>query len=77
MAKLKNNRAVIQNVIHKHLKKNKKEVSQLTIKINSELDNALIILSQNLGISKNKLIEEVLFESGIIQEVDENYREED
>lgn len=77
MAKLKNNRAVIQNVIHKHLKKNKKEVSQLTIKINSELDDALIILSQNLGISKNKLIEEILFESGIIQEVDENYREED
>ena len=77
MAKLKNNRAIIQNVIHKHLKKNKKEVSQLTIKINSELDNALIILSQNLGISKNKLIEEILFESGIIQEVDENYREED
>lgn len=77
MAKLKNNRAVIQNVIHKHLKKNKKEVSQLTIKINSELDNALVILSQNLGISKNKLIEDILFESGIIQEVDENYREED
>ncbi len=77
MAKLKNNRAVIQNVIDKHLKKNKKEVSQLTIKINSELDNALIILSKNLGISKNKLIEDILFESGIIQEVDENYREED
>lgn len=77
MAKLKNNRAVIQNVIHKHLKKNKKEVSQLTIKINSELDNALIILSKNLGISKNKLIEDILFESGIIQEVDENYRDED
>ena len=75
MAKLKNNRAVIQNVIHKHLKKNKKEVSQLTIKINSELDEALVILSKNLGISKNKLIEDILFESGIIQEVDENYRE--
>ena len=77
MAKLKNNRAVIQNVIDKHLKKNKREVSQLTIKINSELDNALVILSKNLGISKNKLIEDILFESGIIQEVDENYREED
>ncbi|WP_428026387.1 hypothetical protein [Arcobacter sp.] len=75
MAKLKNNRAVIQNVIDKHLKKNKKEVSQLTIKINSELDEALVILSKNLGISKNKLIEDILFESGIIQEVDENYRE--
>ncbi|WP_428023760.1 hypothetical protein [Arcobacter sp.] len=75
MAKLKNNRAVIQNVIDKHLKKNKKEVSQLTIKINSELDVALVILSKNLGISKNKLIEDILFESGIIQEVDENYRE--
>jgi len=32
-----------------------------------------VILSQSLNISKNKLIEDILFESGIIQEVDENY----
>ena len=75
MAKLKNKRSVIQNVINKNLNTNKKEISQLTIKIDSKLDNALIILSQNLSISKNKLIEDILFESGIIQEVDENYAE--
>jgi predicted HicB family RNase H-like nuclease len=75
MAKLKNKRSVIQKVINKHLKTNKKEISQLTIKIDSRLDSALVILSQNLGISKNKLIEDILFESGILQEVDENYVE--
>lgn len=75
MAKLKNKRSVIQNVINKNLTTNKKEISQLTIKIDSKLDKALIILSQNLNISKNKLIEDILFESGIIQEVDENYAE--
>lgn len=75
MAKLKTKRTVIQKVINKHLSSNKKEISQLTIKIDSRLDNALVILSQNLNISKNKLIEDILFESGILQEVDENYEE--
>lgn len=75
MAKLKNKRSVIQKVINKNLKTNKKEISQLTIKIDSRLDNALLILSQDLSISKNKLIEDILFESGILQEVDENYME--
>lgn len=75
MAKLKTKRTVIQKVINKHLNSNKKEISQLTIKIDSRLDNALVILSQNLNISKNKLIEDILFESGILQEVDENYEE--
>jgi hypothetical protein len=41
------------------------------------LDNALVILSQSLNISKNKLIEDILFESGILQEVDENYMEQE
>ena len=73
MAKQKNKRTVIQKVINNHLKGNKKEISQLTIKIDKRLDNALITLSPSLNLSKNKLIEEILFESGIIEEVDENY----
>jgi len=73
MAKLKNKKVIIQNVIEKHLKNEKKEVAQLTIKIDKKLDNALLKLSQSLSISKNKLIEDILFESGIIEEVDENY----
>ncbi|MGB5793852.1 hypothetical protein [Poseidonibacter sp.] len=75
MAKQKNKRSVIQKVINKHTKTNKKEISQLTIKIDKKLDIALLTLSASLGISKNKLIEDILFESGIIQEVDENYME--
>lgn len=75
MAKLKNKRTIIQSVINKHTKESKKEISQLTIKIDSKLDEALKILSKELGISKNKLIEDILFESGIIQEVDENFME--
>lgn len=76
MAKLKNKRTIIKKVISKHINGSKKEISQLTIKIDSKLDNALVILSQNLSISKNKLIEDILFESGILQEVDENYMEQ-
>lgn len=73
MAKQKNKRTVIQKVINNHKKGNKKEISQLTIKIDKKLDKALLTLSKSLNISKNKLIEDILFESGIIQEVDENY----
>ena len=73
MAKQINSRAIIKSVISKHTKKNKKEISQLTIKIDKRLDKALIILSNQINISKNKLIEDILFESGILEEVDENY----
>lgn len=73
MAKQKNSRTVIKSVISKHTKKEKKEISQLTIKIDKKLDNALIILSNQLNISKNRLIEDILAESGILEEVDENY----
>ena len=75
MAKFKNNRKAIRNVIKKHTDGTKKEIAQLTIKIDSRLDEALVILSKELNISKNRLIEDILFESGIIQEVDENYVE--
>lgn len=73
MAKQKNSRTVIKSVINKHTKKEKKEISQLTIKIDKKLDNALVILSNQLNISKNRLIEDILNESGILEEVDENY----
>ena len=73
MAKQKNSRAVIKNVINKHTKNSKKEISQLTIKIDKKLDNALVILSNQINISKNRLIEDILYESGILEEVDENY----
>lgn len=73
MAKQKNSRAIIKNVISNHVNKEKKEIAQLTIKIDKKLDNALAILSTQINISKNKLIEDILYESGILDEVDENY----
>lgn len=73
MAKQKNSRAIIKNVISKHVNKEKKEIAQLTIKIDKKLDNALAVLSTQINISKNKLIEDILYESGILDEVDENY----
>ncbi|NVJ53413.1 MAG: hypothetical protein HWD90_06940 [Campylobacteraceae bacterium] len=74
MAKQKYDRQIIRNVIDKSLK-NKKEITQLTIKIDSKLDDALVILSEKINISKNRLIENILYESGIIEEVEENYYE--
>ncbi len=72
MAKQKYDRQIIKNVIDKNLK-NKKEITQLTIKIDSKLDDALATLSDKINISKNRLIENILYESGIIEEVEENY----
>lgn len=71
MAKQKFSNEIIKNVIEKS--KNKRTIAQLTIKIDSKLDGALTKLSNSLTISKNKLIEDILFESGIIEEVEENY----
>ncbi len=74
MAKQKFGREIIQSVIEKHQTK-KREIAQLTIKIDSNLDEALGKLSNALNISKNRLIEDILVESGIMQEVEENYYE--
>lgn len=74
MAKQKFDTQIIQNVIKK-AKAPKREITQLTIKIDSRLDEALVTLSSALNISKNRLIEDILFESGIIQEVEENYHD--
>ena len=73
MAKIKDKTSVINRVIKKNSKKKKKEISQLSIKIDKKLDNALMILSSQLLISKNKLIEDILFESRILDVVDEEY----
>ena len=73
MSKMKDMTSVISRVIKKNNKKSKKEISQLSIKIDKRLDNALSILSKDLLISKNKLVEDILFESRILEVVDENY----
>ena len=74
MAKQKYDRQIIKNVIKKN-QNNKREVAQLTIKIDSKIDDALLRLSTALNISKNRLIEDILYESGIIKEVEENYHD--
>ena len=63
MAKLKNKRIVIQSVIKKINMSEKKEIVQLTIKIDKRIDSALIILSKELNISKNRLIESIIYEN--------------
>jgi predicted HicB family RNase H-like nuclease len=67
MAKLKNKRLVIQNVINKISMLEKKEISQLTIKIDKKINSALIILAKDLNISKNRLIENIIYESVLIE----------
>jgi len=74
VAKQKFGREIIQGVIEKNQTK-KREIAQLTIKIDAKLDDALLKLANSLGISKNRLIEQILMESGVIEEVDENYYE--
>ncbi|NLC28275.1 MAG: hypothetical protein GX780_05820 [Campylobacteraceae bacterium] len=75
MAKLKQHDSIIKQVIAKNIREKKREVSQLTIKIDSRIDQALVKLSTALGISKNRLIEDILKQSGIVEEVEENYFE--
>lgn len=72
MAKQKFGREIIQSVIEKNQIK-KREIAQLTIKIDAKLDDALAKLANSLNISKNRLIEDILLESGVVDEVDENY----
>jgi len=72
VAKQKFGREIIQSVIEKNQTK-KREIAQLTIKIDAKLDDALAKLANALNISKNRLIEDILRESGIVEEVDENY----
>jgi len=73
LAKQKFGNEIIKSVIEKSRKR--RQISQLTIKIDSNLDSALSKLSHSLNISKNRLIEDILFESGIIEEVEENYHD--
>ena len=73
MAKQKFGNEIIKSVIEKS--KKRRQISQLTIKIDSKLDSALSKLSNSLNISKNRLIEDILFESGVVEEVEENYHD--
>ncbi|MCF6172261.1 MAG: hypothetical protein L3J44_00480 [Campylobacteraceae bacterium] len=66
---MKYSNEIIKNVIKKN--QIKREVSQLSIKIDKRLNIALQNLSSKLNISKNRLIEDILYESGIIEEVGE------
>jgi len=68
---MKYSNEIIKSVIKKN--QTKREVSQLSIKIDKRLDLALQTLSSKLNISKNRLIEDILYESGIVEEVEENY----
>lgn len=70
---MKYSNEIIKSVIKKA--QTRREVSQLSIKIDKKLDIALQKLSSKLKISKNRLIEDILRESGIIEEVEENYYE--
>ena len=72
MAKQKFGREIIPSGIEKNQTK-KREIAQLTIKIDAKLDDALAKLANSLNISKNRLIEDILLESGVVDEVDENY----
>ncbi len=73
MAKLKQNDSIIKQVIAKNTRGKKRQIAQLTIKIDTQIDQALIKLSTALGISKNRLIEDILRQSGVVEEVEENY----
>lgn len=64
----KERRNIINSVIKKHMCSKKREISQLSIKIDKNLDSALSIISNAMNISKNRLIEDILAESGIVEE---------
>lgn len=59
---------IISSVMKKHMNAKKREVSQLSIKIDKNLDDALNTISSAINISKNRLVEDILVESGIIEE---------
>jgi hypothetical protein len=75
VAKLKQNDSIIKQVIAKNAHAKRRQVAQLTIKIDARINQALMKLSTALGISKNRLIEDILRESGILEEVEENYHD--
>ena len=73
MTRRNSNRDIVKNVIKKNSLLTKKETVHISIKLDKEIHDALLCLSEALNISKNKLIEDLLYESGIVQETDENY----
>ena len=73
MTRRNSNRDIVKKVIKKNSLLTKKETVHISIKLDKEIHDALLLLSEALNISKNKLIEDILYESGIVQETDENY----
>jgi len=69
----KDSKITIKKIMKKYSKNYKKENKQISIKIDKKVDNALVKISTEINISKNKLIEDILFASGLLEEVEENY----
>jgi len=63
--------AVIDNVLKKYSKKGSTKRVSLSLKIKQNLNEDLDFLAKYLGISKSKLIEDIIEASGISKKVDE------
>ena len=63
--------AVIDNVLKKYSKKGSTKRVSLSLKIKQNLNEDLDFLAKYLGISKSKLIEDIIEASGISKKVEE------
>ncbi len=63
--------AVIDNVLKKYSKKGSTKRVSLSLKIKQNLNEYLDFLAKYLGISKSKLIEDIIEASGISKKVEE------
>lgn len=63
--------AIIDNVLKKYSKKGSTKRVSLSLKIKQNLNEDLDFLAKYLGISKSKLIEDIIEASGISKKVDE------
>ena len=63
--------AVIDNVLKKYSKKGTTKRVSISLKITKNLNDDLDYLSKYLGISKSKLIEDIIEASGVSKKVEE------
>jgi len=63
--------AVIDNVLKKYSKKGITKKVSVSLKLTKKLNDDLEYLSKHLGISKSKLIEDIIEASGLSKKVDE------
>jgi len=63
--------AVIDNVLKKYSKRSSNKRVSLSLKIKQNLNEDLEYLSKYLGISKSKLIEDIIEASGLSKKVNE------